>query len=301
MSDIPQDKIAARLRRYYLHLKRNVAYAQEHEYIQNETRKIAATAQSAERFEFPGMFDVRAKWLRAEGVLGLMESKANAIDLLCWSINDDKAFLQWYVTLFEKVDARMAGLLALGDATLLLARAITLGCWEAADQIAELIQSGLVKRRKLPGKRQLICAFYTDVTCVDSFLLHLYMQWRGTSFALEGLTVKPMQAYAALLTLWQTDDLTVLEPAILAACDLHMKYSTVSEVETPVFGDEEDILHPVEILAVLRLREQRGLSNPSIDHPLLHTPAGKLLEMKSLCYADDLLEKAAANILATIT
>ncbi len=185
-------------------------------------------------------------------------------------------------------------------AAIVLARAISLGCWVEADRIANIIRGGLTERRKVGGRQQPICAFDAiHVTRVAPFVLNLYAQWTGKPFPLEGLPVISMEAYEPLLSLWQTEDLTALEQALFVACDLHMERSKLSQVESFEFIDEVDILHPAEILAVLRLREAKGLANPAIDHPLMQTPVGRLFEIKSVPH-EEVLERAVANFLATI-
>ena len=116
---------------------------------------------------------------------------------------------------------------------------------------------------------------------------------------MEGLPIRPMYAYEPLLALWQTEDLEALETALLAACDFHMERSKLSEVDIYEFGMAEDVLYPVEILALLRLRQTRGLTNPVIDHPLMQTPIGPLHEIKSLPH-DEMMDKAVANFLSTL-
>ena len=101
----------------------------------------------------------------------------------------------------------------------------------------------------------------------------LYARWSGKPFPLDGLPVQPMQAYEPLLSLWETEDLEALETALLAACDFHMERSKLSQAEIYEFTTAEDVLYPVEILALLRLREARGLINPDIDHPLSDSTA----------------------------
>jgi len=91
-----------------------------------------------------------------------------------------------------------------------------------------------------------------------------------------------------------------LEEALLTACDAHMKYSKCTQVDLVEFDLPSDILYPVEILAVLRLRETRGLTNPEIDHPLLKTPVGRLHDINPVPH-QEVMDKAVANFLSAFS
>jgi hypothetical protein len=108
-----------------------------------------------------------------------------------------------------------------------------------------------------------------------------------------------MEVYEPLLELWQTTDMDALQGAILAACDLHLARSRVSNVYTYEFEDEEYMLHPVEILMLFRLRETVGLINPTLDHPLLTTPVGRLYPIRSVPH-NLFLDQALANSLLAV-
>jgi hypothetical protein len=74
--------------------------------------------------------------------------------------------------------------------------------------------------------------------------------------------------YRALFDHWREPDAEVL-----AACDAH----TYRNCE---FGEfrlrHEWKRNPIEILLLFKLRALLGLPNPSLDHPLMNTPLGKL-------------------------
>ena len=157
--------------------------------------------------------------------------------------------------------------------SLLLAEALTLGCWTEAEWIANAIRFALAERRRDRG--QVVCGFReVERTSVAPFVLHLYAQWSVKPFPMDNLPLRSMQAYEPLLSLWQTEELEALEKVLNAACDFHMERSNTREHNTPEFGTSTDILYPVEILAILRLRQKEGLPNPVVNHPLMQTPIG---------------------------
>lgn len=91
--------------------------------------------------------------------------------------------------------------------------------------------------------------------------------------------------FAALLAQWQTPDAEALAPLLLALCDRHTHLAAKTDGPLNLF----ETYYPFEVLAVLRLRLERGLGNPQLDHPLMNTPLAVLPEMTEF-YTDELLE-----------
>jgi hypothetical protein len=112
------------------------------------------------------------------------------------------------------------------------------------------------------------------------FLLRLIADSQGKPRTGDG---EPL--FAALLTHWQTPDANALAPLLLAVCDRHTHQA--AKTDGPV--KLRHTYYPFEVLAVLRLRLQRGLTNPLLEHPLMSTPLGALPEVTEF-YADELLE-----------
>jgi hypothetical protein len=112
------------------------------------------------------------------------------------------------------------------------------------------------------------------------FLLRLIADSQGEARTGDG---EPL--FAALLAHWQTPDVEVLAPLILALCDRH----TQEAAKTDAWFGMEATYFPFAVLAVLRLRQLRGLKNPTLEHPLLNTPLGTLPPVTKL-YADELLD-----------
>jgi len=215
-----------------------------------------------------------------------MEGRLEALDLLYQSVYYDAAYLYCQGThyMVNKEYGVTSTLIDFRQVALLLANALTLGCWAEADRIAEMARACLSETRiDRANDNQIAYAFYAiHVTRVAPFILSLYALWSEKPFPLEGLPLQPMQEYEILLSLWQTEDISVLEKVLLDACDAHVKQSKFTQVDVVEFERPVDILYPVEILAVLRLREATGLANPILDHPLMKTPVGRLYEIKSV-------------------
>ncbi len=82
--------------------------------------------------------------------------------------------------------------------------------------------------------------------------------------------------YNALAKHWRHTEAESLAPVLLAVCDEH----TRRNVRAKPYDYEYDFncfeRTPVEILLVFKLREELGLANPQLDHPLMNTPLGVL-------------------------
>jgi len=305
LPDIEYKKLPSRLRRYYLGLKRELATF-ERECAERGEDHYARTRRRLENIAKPGtVFPYPpcpsectprpVRWV----IPAVMEEGADGLDLLYHSFYYGAA--DFYCDAANYI-GNGAGYLRANDfnrGALLLAEALTLGCWTDADRIANASRFALAERRRSRFDGQLICGFSgVDRTCVAPFVLNLYAQWSGKPFPLDGWPLLSMQLYEPLLSVWQSNDLAAVEQALLIACDFHMERSNLSETNSLEFNIPEHILFPVEILAVLRLREAKGLINPIIDHPLLQTPIGRLHEIKSVPH-DQLLDRAVANYLST--
>lgn len=103
------------------------------------------------------------------------------------------------------------------------------------------------------------------------------------------------EEYADLLAFWDTRDSPTLVKVLAAAADRHTAQAKTSDDDTTFdFDDLAYAIYPVEILAVLRLRQWRGLPNPVMDHPLLDGLLGQLAPPREI-RGDELLEKVIAK------
>lgn len=241
----------------------------------------------------------RSFWYAAEGVVRLMGGDLPAVDLMYHSVYYGEAFLRLLVTRYLVQTGRPLPLLRVNEAAKHLATALALGCWKEAAGIAESIRMGLAARRRDRASHCYVCAFYGEQdTALAPFILQLYSEFSGVRFPTEEIEFAPMEAFGPFLNLWRTDDLASLRVALVDACNFHIARVLASKQSKPYeFYDYVSWLYPMEILAVLRLREKLGLANPEIDHPLLNTPAGRLYDIKDVP-RDGVIDKALERSLA---
>lgn len=164
---------------------------------------------------------------------------------------------------------RKQGKIEFNAGSIWLARLICFGHFREAETLADGMIVGLNDR-----------LFYgIEFTTVAPFILDLYASWKGVSLSLDKFKAKRAAAYDNLLSVWRTEDLGVLMPALLAACDYHVERSrSLTDDEYFEFDWHLDRIHPAEILALLRLRQSLGLTVPEIDHPVMATPIAMLGE-----------------------
>ena len=108
------------------------------------------------------------------------------------------------------------------------------------------------------------------------FLLRLIADWQGIAAPPMPPQADDEPLFAALLAHWRSPDPNAIAPLLLAACDRHTHLAMIRK-DSPDFHTHGDLAYiPFEILAVLRLRQMLGLTNPQLDHPLMATPLGTL-------------------------
>jgi hypothetical protein len=239
-----------------------------------------------------------------KGLVGLMEGDENAIEYLYHANYYQVAAQRHLFALFLAPPKTNRSMTSFNDFALALARAVVLGCRQDAEELAEILCTGLADIRNRSDDPPYVgkyCYFHgIRNSCVAPFILQLYSQARGIQFPLDLHNANPlasMQTYAPLFQLWQTTDMDALQQALFVACDTHLelsKYST--KYATLEFSRSTDMLYPAEILMLLRLREEAGLTTPAFDHPLLNTPVGHLYPVRSVPHPPD-LDKALANCL----
>jgi hypothetical protein len=131
----------------------------------------------------------------------------------------------------------------------------------------------------------------------SAFLLRLVADWRGGLHHSwpDNLCGDPI--YEAILAHWRDSNLSLLESYLLAACDRHIRESRYdTEEHFYDFNDDTLMRTPLEILAVLRLRQLLGLKNPALDHPLMTAPFDTLLENQVELNQGSLVESVLARI-----
>lgn len=133
------------------------------------------------------------------------------------------------------------------------------------------------------------------------FVLRLVANWQGWPERNSPQYAYDEPLFNALIEHWRSEDLETVEYLLLAACDRHTHQARQDTTKGEFFdlagGSVKDWYVPFEILSVLRLRQTLGLPNPELDHPLMNTPLGKLIE-PSEPYTDDLLQGVLARACA---
>jgi hypothetical protein len=125
----------------------------------------------------------------------------------------------------------------------------------------------------------------------QAFMLRLFCDWVGDvshqwpSYAYD----EPI--YENLLAHWRTPNPDDLVPCLLAACDRHT-HQTGRESSKNHYDFSTPALMrvPIEILFLFRLREWEGLTNPTLDHPLMVAPFDKLPPEQPVPPLDDLMQ-----------
>lgn len=105
-----------------------------------------------------------------------------------------------------------------------------------------------------------------------------------------------------VISRWQSDSSEQLSDSLIALCDRHTHQCRQDSFNNSRYYDFENIsleyYLPIEILAIYKLRAERGLSNPELDHPIMRTPLAELCsnsEPYKSDFLDSLLEFARAE------
>lgn len=148
-----------------------------------------------------------------------------------------------------------------------IALGAVIGCKDEASRMARL-QLWLYR-----GGRYARNSLNTHYRPALHFILRLWADYLGEPpHVLQGESLTEPH-YRALFDHWREADADAVAPYCLAACDAH----THRNCE---FGEFISLTKwkrfPIEILLLFKLRELLGLVNPTLDHPLMNTPLGKL-------------------------
>ncbi|KEQ12223.1 hypothetical protein [Endozoicomonas numazuensis] len=124
------------------------------------------------------------------------------------------------------------------------------------------------------------------------FYIKLFADWQGMETKFEPERY-PAPLYDELLRQWREPNSNQLNDLLLAVCDQHTHECferSNSITKQKDFGHDSFFGWPVEVLMVFRLREDIGLENPELDHPLMQTGlAPYLVEVPVV--TDELLDR----------
>lgn len=107
-----------------------------------------------------------------------------------------------------------------------------------------------------------------DLTPFEPFMVKLYALWRGRNLDVRHPHICPLGVYQQVFDTWESEQ--AFAAALRAICDYHCE-------RTDQRGDNEfqwspyDVF-PAEILALQRVRQELGLPQVTIEHPLLNNP-----------------------------
>jgi hypothetical protein len=154
------------------------------------------------------------------------------------------------------------------------------------------VYQGYLTHAALRRNYQLVLQYTEEHRRAQAFMLRLFADWVGDVSHQWPAYAYDEPIYEALLRHWKTPNPDDLVPCLLAACDRHT-YSAGKDT-LKKFYDFNDNNHlqrtPIEILFVFRLREWEGLSNPSLDHPLMSQPFDQLPPTQPIPELDELMK-----------
>lgn len=158
------------------------------------------------------------------------------------------------------------------EAGLLMAHALALGRFDEAATVGRILAAGIAEGM-VSGE---------GVSVLGSFMVQLYSRWRRQPLPQYRSEAADPGDYRRLLDTWSLQDEVAFAAAVEAACDFHTQLSgDLDNEQYYEYTNEAWRLYPVEILAVLRLRQALGLNVPEISHPLLDSPLGVLYDPQS--------------------
>ncbi|CAM2154112.1 conserved protein of unknown function [Pararobbsia alpina] len=161
--------------------------------------------------------------------------------------------------------------------------------WEfILGRIQEGIYHGYLAFAALNRGYQLQISYSDKHRRVHVFVLRLFSLWRGDVTHDWPAYGYDEPIYEGILERWDRPDLDDLTPWLLAACDRHTHESRMDS-ETKFYDCSEFARTPLEILFLFRLRELKGLANPTLNHPLMDAPFEKLLEVQPAYVPDELV------------
>jgi hypothetical protein len=167
-------------------------------------------------------------------------------------------------------------------AALTAALGMALGCKKEARSMAK----ALILAHRIELFRD--SEFYPASQCV--------LQIFASYLALPPLMLKGEAAvhpiYKALAAHWRHPDADALAPLMLAACDEHTHRNTRGKPYDYSYDFMVFARTPVEILLIFKLREELGLANPNLDHPLMNTALGQLPREVTALKMDDVMAVA---------
>ncbi|WP_285411113.1 hypothetical protein [Variovorax sp. efr-133-TYG-130] len=110
---------------------------------------------------------------------------------------------------------------------------------------------------------------------MQHWILRLWCRVHGLSYPNTGYP--HYDVAEGILEMWDTQDLEMLGAWLVQLCNLHTRLAV--HRENMDFANSFSHF-PIEVLMLFRLREQAGLANPTVDHPIMKFPWSCLWPIK---------------------
>lgn len=168
----------------------------------------------------------------------------------------------------KRFDGRFLGMNS-AEGILIAALGLLIGCRKQAETLARL----LIRLARVPG--------YINIkeNPTRLFCLRLFADYLGEAQVPATGRYLGYPSYEALCEVWRNPDPQALAKHCTVLCDLHTHHGyKQDDGESGDFDNLKWIYLPIEVMLVFKLRQLLGLSNPSIDHPLMNTALGCLSE-----------------------
>jgi hypothetical protein len=135
-----------------------------------------------------------------------------------------------------------------------------------------------------------------DWSPLAPLMIRVAAEHRGRTVDVSKIKVdRRCKAYDEIWKSW--DDPERLGQALAGACDYRVANGpTAREKESMEFFYTHCTAMPWEVLSVLRLRRERGLPQPTVNHPLMQTLLAAPPDPPLAIESDDLLERALATV-----
>lgn len=140
-----------------------------------------------------------------------------------------------------------------------------------APLVVQALQNGYVPETKYEG--------------MNHFILRLWCAARGRDYPQTGYPLYDVAE--GVLAKWDTPDTETLGQWLVQLCNLHTKLTGSADFMD--FANQFSH-YPVEVMMLFRLREQRGLNNPLVDHPLMKFSWSRVWPVR-VAQPDDLLAR----------
>lgn len=184
----------------------------------------------------------------------------------------------------------------------ILADCLTLGWIDEARIVAETIRSLYEKRMMecVEGKFNQTLYHWLIRVCFDFWNIPFNSWGKGRHVQLDPKNIfAKNQCFGepvlnTLFDHWRDSELTPFADHLVWLCDYYTHRTRRQQFLE--FGNRNFLVRfPASILAWMRLREELGLPNPSIDHPLMKASYAKLPQKRPM-YSDPLLEKVLTRL-----